>query len=65
MRGTRCDVRGCPHRFRLFTLDWPWRCPEHRRDFETAEHLYRTALKRAEHKRSRFIAQPTMKGQSA
>lgn len=46
MTMTRCSLAGCPHRYRPFTLDWPWRCPEHRRDHELAEHLYRIALNR-------------------
>ncbi len=46
MTPTRCGVRGCPHRLRLFTLDWPWRCPEHHHDHELAEHLYRIATTR-------------------
>ena len=32
----RCAQPGCPHRLRIFTLDWPWRCPEHRRAHEQA-----------------------------
>jgi hypothetical protein len=57
---TRCDVRGCPHRFRLFTLDWPWRCPEHRHDHELADQLHRSALARAVRR-----THHTMKGQPA
>lgn len=49
MSPTSCDVRGCPHRFRLFTLDWPWRCPEHRAahdDDEDRKHRDLTRLTR-------------------
>lgn len=24
-----CAVPGCPHRMRMFTLAWPWRCLTH------------------------------------
>lgn len=40
MKATPCAVPGCPHRLRLFTLAWPWRCPVHQYDHELEHRIF-------------------------